>query len=255
MAGAVLGAAHIHLRMTHEIVFQTVGDIFALRHDAHTTRHILQNLVQKQRIMGAAEDDGVYLRVAAHQIANALFHEIVGTWTVIFVVFYQRHPHGAWLSRHGYVGIELVYLHHIALALDGSGGSNDAHVARLRDAADTFRRGTYHAEHTAVGVYLRQVILLYRPQGFGGGGVAGEDDEMASHAEQFLHCLTSELIYDVERPWTIRSTGVVAEIEIVVLRQQLTHLMKDGQSAIAGIEHSDRTCFTCRFNHSSMMFI
>ena len=64
---------------------------------------------------------------------------------------------------------------------------------------------------------------------------------MATNLIQFDDGLACELIDHVEGPRTIGCTCIVAQIDIVVLGQLLADALKNGQSAIAGIEDSDRS--------------
>ena len=82
--------------------------------------------------MGAAEDDSVDLGVEAHELVNALLHEIVGSWGVGLVVFHERYPEGTGDARDLQVGIELTDLQVLALALDGALGGEKAHVTAFR---------------------------------------------------------------------------------------------------------------------------
>lgn len=233
MTRAVLGAARVDFWMTGQIVFQTFSHILALRNYPYATRSVLQNLVEQQRIVCAAEDYRVNLRVFAHKCVKTFLHEIVGSRRVILVVLYQRHPQRAGYARNADVGIEFLYLKHVALALYRALGGEYANVARLRDVAYTFSRGADYAEHTARRVELRQVVLLYGAQSFCRRGVARQNDEVAAHREQFDNSLARKLIYHIERTRPVRRTGVVAEIKIVVLRKNAAHLVQYCQSSVA----------------------
>ena len=55
------------------------------------------------------------------------------------------------------------------------------------------------------------------------------------------YSLTGELVNDIERARSVRGTGIVAEIQIIVFRQKATDSMKNGQTAIARIKYAYRT--------------
>ena len=166
--------------------------------------------------MGAAEDDGIDLGVEAHDLVDTLLDEIVGSGGVGLVVLDEGYPEGAGDTRDLDVGVELADLEGVALAADGALGGEHAHVAALREAADDLGGGADDAQHAALGIPLRQVVLLDGAQGLGGGGVTAEDDEVAPHLEELHHGLARKLIDHVERTWSIGCTGVVAQIKIVV---------------------------------------
>ena len=159
-AGAPLRHHGLHLGMALKITLQAVSHIGALRHDAHTVGHILHDAVHEQRIMGAAEDNGVDERVAAHQLVYALLHKIVGPRTVCLVGFHDGSPQRTSLSRDRDVGVQLANLHVVALRAYGALGGQHTHMARSRELSNGLCRGTDHAKHTARGVHLRQVTLL-----------------------------------------------------------------------------------------------
>jgi hypothetical protein len=67
---------------------------------------------------------------------------------------------------------------------------------------------------------------------------------MAAHLEQTEYGLAGKLIDHVERTWSIRGTGIVAQIEVIVSRKQLADAMKDGESAVTAIEDANRAWIT-----------
>ena len=66
---------------------------------------------------------------------------------------------------------------------------------------------------------MRQIILLDTAQGFGRRRIAGQYHQPATSAEEKPHRFESEAIHDVERSRTVGRTGIVAEIQIVILRK------------------------------------
>ena len=240
-AGGVLGAHGVDVGMAREVSLEAGCHVLALRNDAHAARRVLQYFVEQQGIVRAAEYDGIYGRVAHHEGVDALLYEVVGAGRVVLVVLDERHPQGAGHACNLNVGPELVYFEHVALALYRALGGEHAYVARLRDAAYALGRGADYAEHAARGVEARQVILLDGAQSLGRRRVAGQDDEAAAHGEELYDGFARELVHHVERARPVRRTGVVAEVQVVVLRQHAAHLVQDGKSAVAGVEHSDRT--------------
>ena len=241
---AVLRTALFELRMAQEILLQAAGHILTLRDDTDARRQMLQNLRQQQGIMGAAEDDGIDLRILTQNLIDALLDEIVGAGGVGFIVFHQRHPERTGHARDLNIGMQLMDLEVIALALDGALGGKDAYMARLCQTADNFCRGPDNAQHTARGVDLRQIVLLNAAQGFRRGGVAAQDDEMATHLEELQDGLARKLIDHVEGTRSVRGTGIVAQIKIIVLGKLLADGMQDGQSAVAAVEDAYRARIT-----------
>ena len=188
--------------------------------------------------MGTAEDECVDLRVETHDVVDTLLDEVIGTGTVGFVVLDDRNPQRTGNAGDGDVRPELLYLHVVALTADCSLSGQDAHVAGFRQLADNLRGRTDYSKYTAVWVEFRQVFLLNAAESLCRGGVTAEDDKVATHREELDDCLAGELIDDVERAWSVRRTGVVAKVYVVVVGQQLADTVEDSQSTIAGVEHS-----------------
>lgn len=232
-AGGVLGAHGVDVGMAREVSLEAGCHVLALRNDAHAARRVLQYFVEQQGIVRAAEYDGIYGRVAHHEGVDALLYEVVGAGRVVLVVLDERHPQRAGHPRHLYVGPQLGYLHAVAAALDGALGGQHAHVARQRQPAYAFGRGADYAKHAARGVDARQVVLLDGAQGLGRRRVAGYDDQAAAHREQPPDGFEREAVDHVERARPVRSAGVVAKVDVVILRQEAAHLVEDGQSAVA----------------------
>ena len=91
---AVLGAVALHLGMAREIVNKAIGHILSLRNNFHALGQILANLGHEEGVVGATEDDGINLWVERHNLVDAFFHKVVGSWGVGFVVFNQWYPEG-----------------------------------------------------------------------------------------------------------------------------------------------------------------
>ena len=131
MDSSVLSTLLFYLGVTLQIGFKTLGHIFALGNHTYASGQVFQNLRHEQRVMGTAEDDGVDLRVEAHDLVDALLDKVVGSRRVGLVVFDEGHPEGTGHARYLDVGVELVDLEVVALTLDGAFGGEDANVARI----------------------------------------------------------------------------------------------------------------------------
>ena len=243
LGGEVVDAAvsrtlALHLGMAYEIVAQARGHILALSHYAHPGVHIFHNLGHEQGVMGASEYDGIDVGIERHELVDALLYEIVGARAVGLVVLHERHPEGAGHARHADVREELVYLEVVAVALDGALGGQDAHVARLGERANDLGRGPDDAQHAPVGVYARQVVLLYCAQRLGRCRVASQYDEVAPELKQPYHGLARELVDDVERARPVWRARIVAKVKIVVARQQLAYSVQYGKPAVTRVEYA-----------------
>ena len=242
--GVVLGTFLLDGRVALEVTLQTLRHIFALWDDADAVGQVLQDFRHQQRVVRAAKDDGVNLRVEMHQLVDALLHEIVGTGGVGLVVLYQRHPERTGDTADDDVREQLLDFHVVALALDGTLSSQDAYMAALGQRTYHLGRRADDAKDAAVGIPSWQVVLLDGAQGLGRRRVTAEDDQMAPLLEESLHGLARKLIDDIEGTRTVRRTGIVAEVQVVVLGKQLADAVQDGQSAIAAVEDADRPRLT-----------
>ena len=83
-------------------------------------------------------------------------------------------------------------------------------MARPCERTDAFGSGADDAEHAPRGVDVGKVVLLDAAECLGGGGVAGEDDEMTTHLEEAVDRLERELVDNLEGACPVRSAGVVA---------------------------------------------
>lgn len=239
VAGAVLREAIVHVGMAVEIVLEALRHVFALGDDAHAGRRVFHYLVHEERIVRAAEDEGVYFGVGTKYAFNAFLHEIVRSGRVELVVLHERHPHGACLARELDVRPEFAYFHGVRTRIDRPGCAEQADVARLGERTDGFDRGTYHAEHALCGVEAFKVAFLYGAESLCRGRVAGQYDERTALGEEVLYGLERILVDDVVGVGTVGGTCVVAEVEIVVLWQELAYLAENGESAVAGVENAD----------------
>ena len=123
--------------------------------------------------MGAAEYDGVDLRVAPEQFVDVLPNEVVGTGRLVFHVLDEGRPQWAGLTGDLNVGVQFLDFDVVSARADGAGRGHDADVACASDVSDTLGRGTHHAQYAAGGVDEGKVALLYGAQGLGRGGIAG----------------------------------------------------------------------------------
>ena len=67
-------------------------------------------------------------------------------------------------------------------------------------------------------IYLRQVFLLDCAEGFRACGIASQNDQRAILREEVFDRLKGIAVNNIERVRAIRRTGVVPQVQIVVLR-------------------------------------
>ena len=76
---------------------------------------------------------------------------------------------------------------------------------------------------------------------------------MASHLKETLHSLAGELINHIEGTRAVRSTGIISKIQIVVVGQQLTDAIQNGQTAIAAVKDTYGTWSLREFHRFSLL--
>ena len=147
---------------------------------------------------------------------------------------------GSAASRcHGDAFVQLLYLKGVGAGLHRAGGGQQADVAGAGERADGFHRGADDTQYAPGGVQVGQVVLLDGAQGFGRGRVAGQDDQVAAPGEEVGDALQRVAVYHVERACAVGRAGVVAQVDVVVLRQGGAYLLQDGEASVAGVEHAD----------------
>lgn len=242
---ASLGTTGLHFGMTLEIILKAFCHILALRDYSHTRTDIFHYLRHQQRIVRTTKNDGIYGRVETHELVDALLYKIVGSRTVCLVILNQGNPKRACHARDLNIGIEFLYLKPVAVAAYSSLCGKNSNMTRGGELTYDLGSGANDAKHTARGVEFGKVNLLYRPKSLCRSRVAAKDDEIATQLKQTYNSLTCELINNIERTRTVRRTGIVAEIHIVVLRQKASDTVENGQAAIARIKNAYRSCFQC----------
>ena len=67
---------------------------------------------------------------------------------------------------------------------------------------------------------------------------------MTTHLEEFDDGLACKLIDHVKRTWSVGGTGIIAQIDVVVLGKQLPDTVQNGQPTVSAVEDTDRAwCF------------
>ena len=112
-------------------------------------------------------------------------------------------------------------------------------MARLCERTDGFHRGTDNAQHATVRVHLGQIALLNGAQCLGRSRVAGQYHQMTTAIEECFDGLQGVLIDHFKRVTAVRSTRIVAQINVIVVGHILAYLTQNGESAVTGVEHTD----------------
>ena len=192
--------------------------------------------------MSTTQNNSINQRVFTEKNIDILLHKVIGSRRIELIVLYQRYPHGARYSCHRNIRIKLAHFKRIRQRVDSTRSGQQPYVPTYGKRVDTFYRRTYHAQHTASRSQMRQVVLLNGAQRLCRSGVTSQDNERTSQLEKLAYGLKRKIINHFERTGAIRRTGIIAQINIVVLRQQLAYLSQYGQSSVSGIEYANRSC-------------
>ena len=206
-------------------------------HDLHPAAERALEHRAHERVVGAAEDHGVDLRLAQRRAVAA---DRVDDAAV------ERE---AALDDRGQVRAgdrgdvdERVGLGDRALvgaARDGRrrGEQPDAAVARRRHRLH--RPGLHDAEHVDAERRLHQAAAQHRQRGRG-GRVAGHHEQLDPARDQLLGDLERERLQLGRRALAVGEARGVREVDEVLVRQLHEQLVEDGEPADPRVEHADR---------------
>ena len=122
MGVGIFGEATFHLGVAAEVVLESVGDGFALWHEDDLRMvELLQDGLDEagdERVVGAAEDDGVDERILVEELFQVGIDGIVHLLGVLHACFDHRYPawtclavDDEWLEVETDGGRDLLYLH------------------------------------------------------------------------------------------------------------------------------------------------
>lgn len=105
----------------------------------------------------------------------------------------------------------------------------------VRRFYDAFRSRNGNTENLAIG----KTNLLKVSDGMGSGGIAGKYDDLCPLIEEEFHPFFRVLSYRHIIESTIRTPDIVAEVEVVVLREDFPKLLENREPANPGIKESN----------------
>ena len=108
-------------------------------------------------------------------------------------------------------------------------------------------------EQPAIGVMLRQPVLLERPQRQHGGGVAGEHYDVAAAREQQLGSDARPLQNFMRRARPVGLEGMVAEIDEAAIGEGALESRQHREPAAARIEDADHLRVSARHHAARFM--
>jgi hypothetical protein len=199
----------------------------------HVRAHQVADDPGEQRVVGAAEDQGVDLggqqrgQVAAGQVQDLR----AGGLAPLHVL---DEP-GAGLGDQGDVLVGLLDGLAVAARADRPLGADQAHVAVAGQAHRGPHRRLDHLDHR------QRVGGPQLVEGGRRGAVAGDHGQLHILGHQQVHDLLGEPPHLGLRPGPVREPGGVAEVDHRLVGQQVDDGPGDGQPANPGVEDADRS--------------
>ena len=102
--------------------------------------------------------------------------------------------------------------------------------------SDHLGGGTDNAEDTAGAVYKRQILALNSSKCFGGCCIAGKNDQGAHHLKEPFYALEAIFMDRIKTTVTIWCTGIITQIDIIILWEELADRLEHRETAVAGVE-------------------
>ena len=175
------------------------------------------DLVFEDGIVGAAQDQGVHALKGGQVAAQ----DQAGAFPLLLAALDDGHQERTGLLDDRNLRVQFLQLQIEGLGDHGALGGDHPDALVAGPGHGLFHRGDQHPQDPEAGVAFRQPDLLDAPQGPGRGGVAGQDDEAAALAEEIIHRLLGEADHHPVAPGAVGDAGIVPQVEIVILRQDL----------------------------------
>ena len=112
-------------------------------------------------------------------------------------------------------------------------------MPRFREVPDFFGGRADNAQNAAVREFDRKYLLLDAAERLCRSCIAGKNHQRAATAEKFSHGLERVAVNRLETAGAVRRTGVIPQIQIIVLRERVAELLQNGKSAKARIKDAD----------------
>jgi teichuronic acid biosynthesis glycosyltransferase TuaC len=191
-----------------------------------------------QRVVGAAEDHGV--NAGGAQRGAGLADDAHGALVELLAGLNQRRQRRAGHGVQGDVGVDRVHGLLVGAAGDGRGRCQQADASGARGGDGTQRLGTHDAEYVHADRGLHHASLQ-RGQRGGGGGVAGDDEQLDPAAQQLVGDLGAEAREFPGGTLAVGKARGVAKVEKVLARKRDEQLVQNREAPDAGVEHADRS--------------
>lgn len=182
-------------------------------------------------VVGTSENDGLYIGIESHDM---FLDDPCHLGSVVYSLFYERDELRSryFLDQDGVIMEMHAFL--VCPDLYGRFRRKDPYFS-ISGFEYLLGTGDGHPEDFPV----RETNLLEVPYGVSGRGIAGKYDDGRSLVEQELHSFFGVPAYGRILQIPIGTTGAVAEIAVIVFREEVMELSEYGESSKPGIKESD----------------
>ena len=232
MGVAALGAAVQQAQIRQRRRGRLGRDLAGIDQGDIAAHEIADHLFQ-QRIVGAAQDQGVDPGIL--YLLQILGDDELGDGVAVvhIAVFHQRHEHGAGAGDDLRLRLHVLDDRRVGTAAHRGRRADDAHLAVAGGIHRRTGRGTHHAgkRHRQTGGFLGRV----------GGGhcAAGSNNELYIVGKQKADVLPGILADDLPPAGAVGHAAGITKINDVLAGQHAAQLAHGGQAAQTAVKHSD----------------
>ena len=214
-----------------------VGGGLGRVYQCHALPHKFADHSLEQRVVGAAQDQGVHPGVP--HLGEVLGNDQPGHLLLFFLAvvhisgLYQGHEQGAGLGKDLHARHQLPQQRLIAAGADGGRSADDTDAAVAGGKGRFPGSSVYHAQ-----IRHRQLCCLRSRIG-AGHRAAGCHDAFYIFRKQECDILTGVLQDRLRAAAPVRHTAGIAEIDDILMGQTLAQLPHAGQPAKAAVKYAD----------------
>ncbi len=226
----------IHLGVAVQVIYSLVSHNLALNDQAYMGRKSRTDFTFQQGVVGAGQKHRINFRILLKQGVHLFLDKEAGTFGTHLAVFYQGNPHGASMLGHLQFREEMTDFYLVTVGRNRACGGEDSDMPRVAEIADLFGGGPDDSQHPLIREFCGQHLLLNAPEGAGRCRVTGEDYHGAASAEKFPHALEGVAKDGLETPAAVRRTGIVSQVQKIIVRQGRLQVPQNGETAESGIK-------------------
>ena len=206
-------------------------------HQRDARAHKLPDHAFQQRVVGAAQNQGIYSGFAhlGQVLGNDQLRDLLlSGFAVIHIPgLHQRYKQRAGTGSDLHPGYQLPQQLFVAAGADGGGCANDADAAVTGDKGSLPGGGIHYAKvgHRQLGCFRSRVGAGHR--------TAGGHDAFDVFGKQKGHVLPGVLQNGLRAAAAVGYPAGIAEVDDILMGQALAQLPHTGQAAQTAVEHTD----------------